>query len=104
MKQGVRRQRVRYLLPLLLALGAWAQEIPQPNPNPAGPLLGEKEMGQLATRMAQLIESTAVVVPGLVRASEPVKQNAETTLASLQQTPENLALTWQFINQVKAYL
>jgi lysophospholipase L1-like esterase len=95
---------VRYLLLLVLASGVWAQEIPQPNPNPAGPLLGEKEVGQLATRMVQLIESTAVVVPGLVRASEPVKQNAETTLASLQQTPENLALTWQFINQVKSYL
>ncbi len=95
---------MKYLILLLLASGVWAQEIPQPNSNPAGPLLGDKEMGQLATRMVQLIESTAVVVPGLVRASEPVKQSAETTLAAMEQTPRNPALSWQFINQVKAYL
>jgi lysophospholipase L1-like esterase len=87
-----------------MASCVWAQENPQPVPNPVGALLGDKEAGQLATRMVQLIESTAVVVPGLVRASEPVKQNADTTLAAMEQTPRNLALTWQFINEVKSYL
>lgn len=99
---------MRHLLLLLLlpASGVWAQENPQPNPAPntANAQLGDKEAGELATRMVQLIESTAVVVPDLIRASEPVKQNAETTLAALQQTPQNAVLTWQFINQVKAYL
>ena len=92
------------LLLLLAASGVWAQETPQPDPNPAGPLLGDKEAGQLATRMVQLIESTAVVMPGLVRASEPLKQNAETTLAAMEQMPQNPALIWQFMNQVRAYL
>jgi lysophospholipase L1-like esterase len=59
---------------------------------------------QLATRMTQLIESTAVAVPGLVRASEPLKQNAQATLTAMLKTPRNPALTYLFINQVKAYL
>ena len=54
----------------------WAQEVSPPNPNAGTALLGDKEAGALATRMVQLIESTAVVVPGLVRASEPLKQSA----------------------------
>jgi lysophospholipase L1-like esterase len=51
-----------------------------------------------------LMESTAVAVPGLIRASEPVKQNADATLAALQRAPLNPALTYQFMNEVKAYL
>jgi lysophospholipase L1-like esterase len=43
-------------------------------------------------------------VPGLTQASAPVKQNAEATLTSIGRTPRNPALTWQFLNQVKAYL
>ncbi len=54
--------------------------------------------------MLQLIESTAVAVPGLVRASEPVKQNAEMTFTAIQRTPQNPALIYRFMNQVKAYL
>ena len=54
--------------------------------------------------MLQLMESTAVSVPGLTRASEPLKQNAEMTLTSMERTPLNPALTYLFINQVKAYL
>jgi len=78
---------------LLLATGLWAQNGPD-----------QKEFGQLATRMLQLMESTGVAVPGLVRASEPVRQNAETTVAAIGQMPRNAALTYQFMNQIKAYL
>ena len=67
-------------------------------------MLGQKEAEQLATRLLQLMESTAVAVPGLIRAAEPVKQNAEMTLTAMQRTPQNPALTYQFMNQVKAYL
>jgi lysophospholipase L1-like esterase len=66
--------------------------------------LAQKDVEQLATRMLQLMESTAVAVPGLIRASEPVKQNAEETLAAIERAPGNPALTYRFINQVKAYL
>ncbi len=73
-------------------------------PAGTGAALSQKATEELATRMVQLIESTAVVVPGLVRASEPVKQNAEMTLSGMQRTPQNPALIYQFMNQVKAYL
>ena len=68
-----------------------------------GPL-SPKDASDLGTRMVQLMESTAIAVPGLTQASAPVKQNAETTLAAIGRTPRNPALTWQFLNQVKAYL
>ena len=99
---------------LLPTAGLWAQtNSPASNPpasnlpasNPAGPMpLAQKDVEQLATRMLQLMESTAVAVPGLTRASEPVKQNAEETLVAIERTPRNPALTYRFINQVKAYL
>lgn len=67
-------------------------------------MLSQQEAEQLATRMLQLIESTAVAVPGLVRASEPVKQNADMTFTAIQRAPLNPALIYQFMNQVRAYL
>jgi lysophospholipase L1-like esterase len=81
---------------LMLAGGLNAQN-PPGNP-------GQKEAEPLATRMLQLIESTAVAVPGLIRASEPLRQNAGVTLAEMQRMPDNAGLTYQFMNQVKAYL
>jgi len=54
--------------------------------------------------MVQLMESTALVVPGLPSAAGPLKQNAQTTIAAMQRAPLNAALTFQFLNQVKAYL
>lgn len=86
---------MKYFLIAFLAACAAAQ-------TPA--TLNEKDATQIGTRMAQLMESTAVAVPGLIHSSEPLRQNAETTLASLVRTPQNPAVTWQFINQVKAYL
>lgn len=84
----------RLMLCLLPAAVLWAQRPPLP----------QKDVEQLATRMLQLMESTAVAVPGLIRASEPVKQNAEETLMAIERAPRNAALTFRFINQVKAYL
>jgi lysophospholipase L1-like esterase len=94
------------ILSLFSLITASAQTVPAPAaPPPAGgAMLGQKEAEQLATRLLQLIESTAVAVPGLIRAAEPVKQNAEMTLTAMQRTPQNPALTYQFMNQVKAYL
>ena len=86
---------MKRLLPLCLlcSLLAGAQTTPS-----------QQEPTQLATRMSQLMESTAVAVPGLIRASDPIRQNAEMTAAAMQRMPRNPALTWQFMNQVKAYL
>lgn len=86
---------MKALLLICFAASAFAQD---------SALLAPKDAADLETRMLQLIESTAVVVPGLTSASEPVKRNAEATLSSLARTPQNPQLTWQFMNQVKAYL
>jgi lysophospholipase L1-like esterase len=75
-----------------------------PRPQPNGFLLTAMESEQLATRMLQLMESTAVAVPGLVQASDPVKRNAETALADMRRTPLNAAFTYQFMNDAQAYL
>ncbi|HYA17501.1 MAG TPA: GDSL-type esterase/lipase family protein, partial [Bryobacteraceae bacterium] len=87
---------MKYLVMLTVA-ATLAAQTPQA-------VLSQKDAEQLATRMVQLIESTAFAVPGLTRASEPVKQNAEMTFTAMQRTPMNAALTYQFINHVKAYL
>ncbi|HTA42413.1 MAG TPA: GDSL-type esterase/lipase family protein [Bryobacteraceae bacterium] len=87
---------------LLLTSILCAQQ--SPPANPAGALLGAKDAGELTTRMMQLMESTAVAVPDLVRASEPVNQNVQTTLRALSANPQSPALTWQFMNQIRAYL
>lgn len=79
----------------LLCATVWAQA-PAPLPS--------KDALALATRMVQLMESTAVAVPGLTQASDPLKQNALATLAALQRTPLSAALTYQFLNQTRAYI
>jgi acyl-CoA thioesterase-1 len=86
---------------ILLALTAcaWGQ-----TPAAPGPLLDGPQTEQLANRILQLMESTAVAVPGLIPASAPVKQSSQLTFSALQRTPRNPALIYQFMNQVKAYL
>lgn len=59
---------------------------------------------ELGVRMTQLMESTAVAVPDLVRASEPVRKEAESTLASMKAEPRNEAIPLRLIAQVNAYL
>jgi acyl-CoA thioesterase-1 len=97
---------MKYLLMLLMATAMGAQTVPQAllNQGVPQPVLSQKDAEQLTTRMVQLIESTAFAVPGLTRASETVKQNAEQTFTAMQRTPLNPGLTYQFINHVKAYL
>src|SRR5579863_9839578 len=58
----------------------------------------------MATRMAQLMESTAAAVPDLIRASEPVRGQAGSTLASMKAEPRNAVFAYRFVNEVKAYL
>jgi len=93
------------IVTLLLTSGLFGQALPDRvlSDQPA-PLATPKQAGELATRTVQLMESTAVAVPGLTRASEPVKQNAAATVAAMETTPGNPGLTWQFLNQVRAYL
>jgi lysophospholipase L1-like esterase len=59
---------------------------------------------QLPERLSQLMESTAVAVPGLVRASEPLRSLATATLGAMRAAPENVALRYRFTLEVRAYL
>jgi lysophospholipase L1-like esterase len=83
----------------LLAMCALGQ-----TPAVPGPLLDAQQTEQLATRVLQLMESTAVAVPGLIPAGAPVKQSSQLTFSGLQRAPRNPALIYQFMSQVKAYL
>jgi lysophospholipase L1-like esterase len=88
------------LLPLLVLFSAGIRA--QSEAAPANQ--SQTEIDQLAARMLQLMESTAVAVPGLVRASEPLTQNAGATVQAMQRAPRDAALTYQFMNQIRAYL
>jgi lysophospholipase L1-like esterase len=96
---------IRRLLPgtaagfaaLLLAGFAAAQ-------SPPNALLSQPETQLTITRVMQLMESTATAVPGLVRASDPLRQNTQTTAAALGKTLRDASLTLQFTNQIRAYL
>lgn len=94
---------MKYLLVVLCAAVLFGQN-PASQTDSGSALLGAKETADLATRMVQLMESTAVAVPGLTNASQPVKQNADMTVAAIVRKPRDPGLTYQFMNQVKAYL
>ena len=46
------------------------------------------------------MESTTTVVPGLPRASEPLRQNTQTTAAALGKALRDPSLTLQLINEI----
>jgi lysophospholipase L1-like esterase len=86
---------------LILTTVLCAQQKPAPA---SAQLLDQKAAETLATRMVQLMESTAFAVPGLIRASEPLKASTQATLGGMQRTPLNAALTYQFLTEIRAYL
>jgi lysophospholipase L1-like esterase len=82
---------------LLLAWSAAAQ-------SPPNALLSQPETQLTLTRVTQLMESTAGAVTGLVRASDPLRQNTQATAAALGKSLHDPILTLQFANQIRAYL
>ncbi|HVW86721.1 MAG TPA: SGNH/GDSL hydrolase family protein [Bryobacteraceae bacterium] len=96
---------MKSLLALFLAAGLFAQTPAPPPPPPAKtPQTAPPGVAQLATRVTQLMESTAVAVPDLVRASDSIRQLAASTAGSIARAPQNSALLYQLMNQVRAYL
>src|SRR5437763_8443720 len=69
-----------------------------------GPQLAAKDLLDLETRIAQLMESSALAVPGLATAAAPVRQTAEATIAAQRVAPDSASLSFRFVNQVKAFL
>ena len=88
---------------IAVAMFAQAPAASSAGTGPAAAALSQKDVETLATRMLQLMESTAVATPGLARASEPVQQNAQMTFSALMRTPQVPALIYQFVNLIKAY-
>src|ERR1700736_5633924 len=72
--------------------------------SPTNPLLTTNDANQMATRITQLMESTAAVVPGLVKTSAVVAESAHQALTAMQVTPGNSSLTFDFLSQAHAYL
>ena len=68
------------------------------------PLLNANDANALALRISQLMESTAATLPGLVQTGAIITQNAKQDVANLQGNANNTPLTFDFINQARAYL
>ncbi|MDE3195138.1 MAG: SGNH/GDSL hydrolase family protein [Acidobacteriota bacterium] len=83
------------MFPLLLAGALFGQTQPQTPP--------QTDI-QLADRLSQLMESTAVAIPGLVQASDPLRRLALATLESLRAAPQDAALKYRFARQAAAYV
>jgi lysophospholipase L1-like esterase len=71
---------------------------------PTSPLLNANDANQLALRISQLMESTASVVPGLVKTSSVVSENAKQQVAELKLNPNSAPLTRALLDNARAYL
>lgn len=81
------------LLATALATAAFAQS-----------LLNANDATALALRISQLMESTAATLPGLVQTSADITQSAKKDVTGLQANANNAPLSFDFLNQARAYL
>jgi len=69
------------------------------------PLLSTKDALALSQRIVDLVESTAVSVPNLARASAPVQENTRQALKALKESPQlNSGLTYAFLIEARSYI
>jgi acyl-CoA thioesterase-1 len=69
------------------------------------PLLSTKDALELSQRIVDLVESTAVSVPNLARASAPVQENTRQALKALKESPQlNSGLTYAFLIEARSYI
>jgi len=87
----------RLLILALTIAGALAQE---------SALLSRREASELFTRSVQLVESTAIGVPGLMRAAAPLAENARQSVLYLESSGGGLQPdhTYRVLVNLKAYL
>lgn len=95
MRPGPPAIRAFALLPFALCLLAQS---------PPNALLSAPEVQITATHIVQLMDSTASSVPGLTRASEALRQSAQTTATALGKSLADEPLTLQLINELRGYL
>lgn len=68
-------------------------------------LLPNRDALALYRRVAQLVESTTIAIPGLARAAAPLAENVRQSLANLEATSlQNSGLTYAFLANTRAYL
>ena len=79
---------------LLLSVAAFAQQ----------PLLNNKELGDLATRMIQLMESVSLVVPDLPRAALPLLEQMKTAKGVLDRAPQDSVAAYDFLERSRKFL
>jgi len=87
--------RLLALLPFALCLLA---------ESPPNALLSAPETQITATHILQLMDSTAASVPGLARATEAIRQNAQATADALGKSLRDEPLTLQLVNELHGYL
>ena len=72
---------------------------------PPRPLLSTKDALELSQRVVDLVESTAVSVPNLARASAPVQESTRQALKALKESPQlNSGLTYTFLIEARSYI
>ncbi len=71
---------------------------------PPNALLSPSEVQLTVTRVVQLMDSSASAVPGLARATDPMRQNTQATAAALGNALRDPSLTLQFANEIRAFL
>jgi lysophospholipase L1-like esterase len=68
------------------------------------PLLNTNDSNSLALRISQLMESTAATLPGLVQTGATLTENAKKDVTALSANANNTPLTFDLLNQARAYL
>jgi acyl-CoA thioesterase-1 len=72
---------------------------------PRRALLSSKDALELCQRVVDLVESTAVAVPNLARASAPVLESSRQAMKALRESSQlNSGLTYTFLTEVRSYL
>jgi lysophospholipase L1-like esterase len=67
-------------------------------------LLAPPAVLKLSARVVELMESTSVAVPGLVRAAAPVLENTRQANANLRRSAANSSFVYEFLTNTRAYL
>lgn len=94
---------------LCVALAAWPAARPQTpatssQTSPA-PLLPDRDAFALLERITQLMESTSVAMPGMVRAAAPLMENVKQALVNIQAaSPKDARQIYILLANARAYL
>ena len=86
---------MRFVRFLILPVALFAQ---------TNPLLNSNESNALALRISQLMESTAATLPSLIQTGATLTQNAKRDVTGLQGAANSSPLTFDLLNQARAYL